>query len=247
MEQQYSPEDHLSKLTQNWLGTVLIIGAILFPALEFMDYFILPYDKFMRFLAYRLVISSLLLILYYLNRLKRSKAYQYSIASLGTALCAITVELAVLESGGQSSSYYAAMIILAICGLGFVPISMPLAFILVGIVYSIYVVPILLTETATSGVFISNNAFLISSFVMGLLLRYNNQKLIASELQLRAELSEDKRKLEIASLSLKDQVAEKTGELSISEQKYRALFDNATDGIAVLDIDGNITDVNQQF
>jgi len=247
MEQRYSPEDHLAKLTQDWLGTVLIIGAVLFPALEFMDYFILPYDEFVRFLMYRLVISCLLIILYYLNRLKRSKVYQYSIASAGTALCAITIELAVLQSGGQSSSYYAAMIVLAICGLGFVPISMPLAFILVGIVYGIYVVPILLTETITSGVFISNNAFLISSFIMGLLLRYNNQKLIVSELQLRAELSEDKRKLELSSLSLKDQVAEKTGELTISEQKYRSFFDSATDGIAVLDPSGVITDVNRQF
>ncbi len=35
--------------------------------------------------------------------------------------------------------------------------------------------------------------------------------------------------------------------MTISEQKYRALFDNATDGIAVLDRNGNITDVNQQF
>jgi len=246
MNNQSDPEEHLLKLTQDWLGKVLIIGAILFPGLQFMDYFASP-DTFLRFMAYRLIISGIFLTLYYLNRRKLSKVFQYSIASIATALCAITIELAVLESGGQSSPYYAAMIILAICGLGFVPISMPLAFTLVGIVYGIYVVPIMLTETVTSGVFVSNNAFLISSFVMGLLLRYNNQKLIASELQLRTELSEDKRKLELASLSLKDQVAEKTGELTMSEQKYRGLFDNATDGIAVLDRTGIIADVNRQF
>jgi PAS domain S-box-containing protein len=246
MELRYDPEEHLAKLTQDWLGTVLIIGAILFPALQFMDYFIAP-DSFMRFMAYRLIISGIFLLLYSLNKRKRTKTYQYSIASIATGLCAITIELAVLESGGQSSSYYAAMIILAICGLGFVPISMPLAFILVGIVYGIYVLPIMLTETVTSGVFVSNNAFLISSFIMGLLLRYNNQKLIVTELQLRSELSEDKRKLELYSSSLKDQVVEKTGELTISEQKYQGLFDNATDGIAVLDRNGTITDVNRQF
>ncbi len=212
MERRYSPEEHLLKLTQDWLGTVLIIGAILFPALQFMDLFVSP-DKFMRFMLYRLVISFIFVILYYVNRLKRGKAYQYGIASVATTLCAITIELAVLESGGQNSSYYAAMIILAICGLGFVPVSMSVAFILVGIVYGIYVVPILLTETITAGMFVSNNAFLISSFVMGLLLRYNHQKLLVAELQLRAELSEEKNKLELYSLKLKDQVSEKTGEL----------------------------------
>ncbi|HWR71540.1 MAG TPA: ATP-binding protein [Nitrospirota bacterium] len=246
MGAHYSPEEHLHKLTQDWLGTVLIIGAILFPALEFMDYFVSP-DKFLRFLMYRLIISGIFIILYYLNRWKRSRAYQYSIASIATALCAITIEIAVLESGGQNSTYYAAMIILAICGLGFVPINMTLAFILVGIVYVIYVVPIMLTETITGGVFVSNNTFLISSFIMGLLLRYNHQKLLVTELQLRAELFEEKNKLELYSLHLKDQVIEKTDELTISEKKYRGLFDNATDGIAVLDRNGVITDVNQQF
>ncbi len=246
MEKRYSPEEHLDQLTQDWLGTVLLIGAVLFPALEFMDYFVSP-ETFVKFMLYRLVMAGIFLALYFLNRRKRNRTYQYVIASLATALCAVIIELAVLESGGQNSIYYAAMIILAICGLGFVPISMPLAFVLVGIVYAIYVVPIVMTETITGGVFIGNNAFLISAFVMGLLLRYNNQKLIMSELRLRAELHEEKRNLELQSLSLQDQVAEKTGALAISEQKYRGLFDHATDGIAVLDRNGVITDVNRQF
>jgi hypothetical protein len=240
MEKPFSPENHLLKLTQDWIGTVLIMGAILFPVLEFMDYFI-SVDNFQRFMTYRLVISAVLVLLYYLNRLKQSKHYQYGIAIAGTALCAITVEIAILQSGGQSSPYYAAMLILAICCLSFVPFSVSLSFVLVGIIYGIYLVPIILTEDITSGVFVSNNAFLVSTFVIGLLLRYYNQKLIVTELQLRAELSKDKRTLEQYSSSLKDQVLEKTGELKISEQKYRAFFDNANDGIAVLDRNGNIT------
>jgi len=246
MEERFSPEDHLLKLTQDWIGTVLIMGAILFPVLEFMDYFI-SVDNFQRFMTYRLAASAVLIILYYLNQLKQNKTYQYSIAMAGTALCAITVELAVLQSGGQSSPYYAAMLILAICCLGFVPFSVSLSFVLVGIIYGIYLVPIMLTEKITSGVFVSNNAFLISTFVIGLLLRYYNQKLIVTELQLRAELSDDKRTLQQYSSSLRDQVVEKTGALKISEQKYRAFFDNANDGIAVLDQNGNITDVNLRF
>ncbi len=246
MERQYSPEDHLTSLTQKWIGSILLMGAVLFPALEFMDYFISP-NKFVRFLLYRLVISALLVLLYFLNKLRQSKLYQYVIAAIGATLSAVTVELAILQSGGQSSLYYAAMMILTICCLGFAPMSMPLSFLLIGIVYSIYVVPIMLTETITSGVFVSNNVFLISMFVIGLLLRYNNQKLLVSELQLRAELSEEKYKLEQYSNSLEDLVSEKSGALAITEQKYRALFDNANDGIAVLDRAGNITDVNRRF
>lgn len=246
MEARFSPEDHLTKLTQAWTGSILIMGAILFPVLGFMDYFVSP-DNFIRFMIYRLVVATLLIGLYFLNKLKQSRLYQYTIASIGATLSAVTVELAILQSGGQSSVYYAAMMILAICCLGFAPMSMPLSFLLVGIVYVIYAVPILLTENITSGVFVSNNAFLISTFVIGLLLRYNSQKLLLTELQLRAELSEDKRKLELYSDSLKDQVVEKSGALAITEQKYRALFDFANDGIAVLDQMGNITDANHRF
>ncbi len=246
MEQRYNPEEHLAELTQSSIGFILVMGAVLFPVLQFMDYFVLP-EHFARFMAYRLAASSLLIFLYFLNKIRRNKAYQYTIASLGAFLSAATVEMAVLQSGGQTSTYYAAMMILTICCLGFAPINMTWSFILIGLVYVVYAVPILFTETITSGVFVSNNAFLVSTFVIGLLLRYNNQKLLVSELQLRAELSEDKRTLELYSSGLKDQVAEKSGALALTEQKYRALFDHANDGILVLDRYGNITDVNYRF
>ena len=223
-----------------------MLGSILFTTLEFMDYFASA-ENFKRFIAYRIVVSLLLVILYFINKLKRSIGYQFGIAAIGTTLCAVTIEIAVLQSGGQNSVYYAAMIILAICSLGFVPFSMLLSMVLVGIIYSIYLVPILLTEPISTGLFVSNNAFLISAFVIGLMLRYSNQKLIMTELRLRQELSKDKHDLELHSDALEGRVAETAGALIVSEQKYRALFDNATDGIAVLDLAGNITNVNQQF
>jgi PAS domain S-box-containing protein len=245
-ESRYSPEDHLTSLTQTWVGSILIMGALLFPVLGFMDYFASP-RNFTRFMTYRLVASALLVGLYFLNKLKRKRSYQYVIAMAGAILSAVAVELAILQSGGQSSTYYAAMMILVICCLGFAPVNMYLSFGLVAVVYSIYAGPILLTEDITSGAFVSNNAFLVSMSVIALLLRYNNQKLIVSELQLREELSEDKRKLELYSGKLQEQVVEKSGALAITEQKYRALFDYANDGIAVLDKDGTITDVNHRF
>ncbi len=248
METRYSPEEHLAELTQKSVGFILIMGALLFPVLEFMDYFVLS-DRsvFVRFMMYRLAVAALLVLLYFLNKLKRSKSYQYAIATFGALFSAIAVELAVMESGGQTSTYYAAMMILTICCLGFAPINMIWSFILIGLVYTVYTVPILLSGPITSGVFVSNNAFLISTFVIGLLLRYNNQKILISELNLRAELFEDKRKLELNSNKLQDQVAETSGALAVTEQKYRALFDNANDGIAVMDRYGNITDVNHRF
>ncbi|MEK6743438.1 MAG: ATP-binding protein [Nitrospirota bacterium] len=246
MEKRFTPNEHLAKLVQSWNGTAFLIGAVIFPLLAFMDIFLLP-GHYHRFILYRVAISIILIFLYYLNKLKRNIAYQYTIGAVATALSAVTVEIAVLQSGGQNSPYYAAMLILTVCALGLVPISMGFAVTLVGIIYAVYLVPIILSEPVLSGVFISNNAFLFAMFIIALILRYHNQKLIHSELTLREALSREKGKLEVYSTGLEDSVAEKTGELAVSEQKYRALFENATDGIVVLDRRGTIVNVNNRF
>ena len=246
MEQKFTPDVHLAKLIQSWNGTTFLIGAAIFPLLAFMDIFLLP-GHYHRFILYRIAISIILIGLYYLNKLKRSIAYQYTIGAVATALSAITIEIAVLQSGGQNSPYYAAMLILTICALGLVPISMGFAITLVGIIYAIYLVPIILTEPVMSGVFISNNAFLTAMFIIALILRYHNRKLLLSEIMLRDELSREKAKLEHYSTRLQELVADKTRELTESEQKYRGLFENAMDGIAVLDPEGVLLHVNSRF
>ena len=62
MEDKFSPEKYLTQLIQSWTGTVLLMGAILFPSLEFMDYFVSP-ANFKRFMIYRLITAAFLLIL----------------------------------------------------------------------------------------------------------------------------------------------------------------------------------------
>ena len=246
MEQRFSPNEHLAKLVQSWNGTTFLIGAAIFPLLAFMDIFLLP-GHYQQFILYRVAISIILIALYYLNRLKRSIPYQYMIGAVATALSAITIEIAVMQSGGQNSPYYAAMLILTICALGLVPISMGFAVTLVGIIYAVYLVPIILSEPVLSGVFISNNAFLSAMFMIALILRYHNGKLLLSEIMLRDELSREKAKLEVYSTRLQELVADKTRELTESEQKYRGLFENAMDGIAVLDRNGILLHVNSRF
>ena len=246
MEQRSSSNEHLSKLVQSWNGTAFLIGAVIFPLVGFMDFFVSP-ENFIRFTIYRLGMSAVLMLLYYVNRLRRSIAYQYAIGAVATAITAAIIELAILKSGGPDSTYYAAMMILTICALGLVPISMSFAFAIVAIIYGIYVVPIFLAGPVTSGVFVSNNAFLVAMFIIALILRFHNQRLILSELSLREELSMEKAKLETYSTGLEDRVAETTDELAISEQKYRALFENAMDGIVVLDRQGAIVNVNSRF
>ncbi|NTV53844.1 MAG: PAS domain S-box protein [Syntrophaceae bacterium] len=65
-------------------------------------------------------------------------------------------------------------------------------------------------------------------------------------ISLQYDLEEQKKHLEVYALQLKSMVEERTQELSKSNQWHQALFDNATDGIMVLDQNGIIMNANDR-
>jgi PAS domain S-box-containing protein len=132
--------------------------------------------------------------------------------------------------------------------LGFLPISVEMAILNNLLVYIIYLVPLLIFDTISDAkMFINNNVFLLATLFGSVGWRYFNQKLLIEKLSLEYDLSQEKEQLEQYSTGLEDLVAQRTKELAVSEQKYRGLFDNASDGVAVYDSNGIIVNVNQKF
>ncbi|HEY6011733.1 MAG TPA: PAS domain S-box protein [Nitrospirota bacterium] len=76
--------------------------------------------------------------------------------------------------------------------------------------------------------------------------RYYNDKLLIQNVSLEYDLSQDKEQLEKHTHNLEGLVAERTRELSESVQWHRSLFENATDGIVILDKNGAILNANQK-
>ncbi len=246
-EKDFYIDRQIAAKLQFWIKIFVVLAIILFLFLGAMDFFATP-ENFKQFTRYRLGICTILLVLYYLNTLKRVKAYQYVIITSIIVLSAITVELMILQLGGHRSSYYVGMNLVIVGALGLIPFNLRLSISVAVLIYAIYIFPILILDNITDArTFISNNAFMISTFCIALTWRILTHKTMLNELSLQYDLAEEKRKLEQYSTRLEDLVAEKTRELSISEQKYRALFDNANDGIAVLDPDGTMVTVNHQF
>ncbi|HWR58765.1 MAG TPA: PAS domain S-box protein, partial [Thermodesulfovibrionales bacterium] len=95
-------------------------------------------------------------------------------------------------------------------------------------------------------VFINNNVFLIASAMTGLAWRFYNYNLLIRKLSLEYDLSQDKEQLARYSTQLEQLVEERTRELNKSELMLRSLFDNANDGIVIMDRNGIILDVNQK-
>jgi len=239
-------ETNINKLYQFWFGVGCLSGALLFPLLSAMDYFASP-DNFKRFLFYRLIASALLIILFFINRIKINRLYQYTILTLGIIISAAAVELMILEFGGHKSSYFIGTLLLIICIFGLLPLNFYYSLFGITLVYAIYLLPILLFDNISDfRIFLTYNFFLVSFSTVILLRSHLTYKSLLNELNLQHQLDKEKNELQQYSTQLEDLVQERTKELSISEKWYRSIFDNATDGVIVLDKNGVIVNVNQK-
>ncbi len=246
MDKKRYIEQELLKLTKYWISFALILGAVFFILLSILDYFITP-QKFLSFLFDRLTCAFLMIVLHFFNRQRLSKHFQYTIIISAAVLTSSIVELMILSTGGHQSTYYAGMIITTVFLIGILPIPFKLSSVLVSIAFSIYLFPILIFDRITNvQIFINNNAFLIATFMIALIWRFLSQRSLINELSLQYELDKDKKELEVYSTQLEELVQERTKELAISEKWHRSIFDNATDGIIVLDKSGVIINVNQK-
>jgi len=140
------------------------------------------------------------------------------------------------------------MIVLLVYVFGLIPFTIKTSLLAGTIIYFTYLVPILSYDTITNkSFFISANAFLIACTGTLLLLRYLSHKRLLHELSLQYDLEQQKKQLELYSHKLEDLVTERTKELNKSEQWHRSLFENATDGIIVLNREGIIVNVNDKM
>ena len=247
MDKKTYIETEVVKSLQSWGLLASIAGAFAILSLSILDYFVMP-EHFTRFLIYRLVTAALISLIFFLTKQKPSKYFILSLYSGSALIVSVMVELMILTSGGHQSIYYAGIIIVLMVCLGFLPLFSIKFNALLGLfIYLIYLLPILIFDKITNvRVFINNNIFLISAAFITFAWRYYNDKLYAQKLSLEYDLSQDKKQLEVYSFQLKSMVEERTKELHESEQWHRSLFENATDGIIVLDDHGIIVNVNDK-
>jgi len=236
----------IARLTQSFTSLLLLVGAPAILSLSILDYFAYP-EKFKDFIIYRIIAATLYMVLYSITRFKKGKKINIAVTVLATVIVSGMIELMILAFGGHQSTYYAGMIIVFIFLFGLVPISFKLSLILTGIIYTIYLVPILVFDTITNiSLFASNTIFLTATLSGGLIWRYFNYKLLVQNLNLQYDLQEKSKHLEIYSLQLQSMVEDRTKELVKSNKWHQALFENATDGIVVLDRNGIIVNVNER-
>ncbi len=238
---------NINKLFYYWLNILLFSGAVFILFLGFLDYFSTP-SNFKTFFIYRIITASFILIICFINRLKVNKLLQNSAIILSGLTVSSMVAVMISKYGGHQSPYFAGMVLTIVYILGFVPVNLKTSIITALIIYGNYVLPILFYDTITNKLyFFAANGFILAITFIVLLTRYLNQQRFRSEFGLQYEIENQKKQLEEYSTHLEELVQERTKELSISEQKFRALFDNANDGVVVLDKNGIIINMNNKF
>ncbi len=239
-------QEKMSEHLQFWIGMFAILAVALFMFIGIADYFVTP-GNFKRFLILRSGVSCCLGVLFYLNTLKRNLYYQHVIITVIIILCTLTVEYMVLYFGGHASSYYVGILLTIVGAFGFIAFNMSFSIVVAVLIYTLYNVPILILDTITDlPTYLANNIFMLSMFLISLTLRGLSQKNMVRSLELQYDLAQEKQKLELYSNQLEVVVKERTQELQKSEQWHRSIFENATDGIVVLNQQGIIVDANEK-
>jgi two-component system cell cycle sensor histidine kinase/response regulator CckA len=239
---------NIVKLMHQWISMATGIGSLVIIAFCLLDYLVTP-SNFKIFLFYRIIAAIGIFLLHLYNRRKIDIIREYAVTIISAIIASTMIALMISKFGGHQSPYFAGMIITIFLVVGLTSLDVIISIINSFIIYAIYLIPILLydTEITNKTFFINSNFFILSTIFATVTLRYLIQQRFISEFGLQYDLDQKKKKLEDYSSQLEDLVQERTKELTVSEQRFRALFDNANDGVVVLDKNGNIINMNNKF
>jgi PAS domain S-box-containing protein len=239
-------ESNILKLLHSWTNIATGVGSLVIVSLCFLDYFVTP-ENFRDFLFYRIIAAVAIFGTYLFNKQKIDRNRHHIITITASVIVSTMVSLMIAKFGGHQSPYFAGMILTVIFVVGLAPLNVTMCIIASAVIYGIYLLPILSYDTIVdTSFFLNANIFILSSIFGIILLRYLIHQRFVSEFGLQYDIEQQKKQLENYSQKLEDLVQERTKELTISEKWHRFIFDNATDGIMVLDRNGNIINVNKK-
>lgn len=244
-------EHNLLKLLHNWSNFALLSGTIIILGLALLDLSVIP-ENFKTFIIYRVITAVIFLLIYLFNKRKISPKRLHISISLASISVATMVALMIAKYGGHTSPYYGGIILTLIFVIAVTP-PMKVGETLSGLfyaalIYGLYVIPIIIYDTITDRAFFINaNFFIIASAISLIFIRHFILERFRNEFSLQHDLEQQKKQLSLYSDELKEDVIRKAVALQTSETRFKELFENANDGIAVMNKDGIIIDVNKRF
>jgi PAS domain S-box-containing protein len=227
----------MEEVFRDWAYKVSLYGAVIFMLLAPLDYISRPPD-FVPFLLLRLATSITLVLLGRLVLRARKPSWRRFWVALGVFLAAAVIEIQIIRFQGDLSPYYAGQILLGVVTLGFIPTSFLFHNFIVGIIQTVYFLPLLLLgDIARTGDFIIRNYFLF--FILGSTVLVSH--IARRQLMMRIGLEYD---LKIQEQSLESLVKERTRQLSEIAEDWRVTVDSTGDAIMRVNETGRVVRAN---
>ncbi|MBI5075935.1 MAG: PAS domain S-box protein [Nitrospirae bacterium] len=201
-----------------WTSIGLGFGSILVLSLIPLDYLATP-DNFFAFLAYRLCTSALLFLLYLLNRRMTTRKRMTLFVILAAVAVSTMLALMIARFGGHQSPYAPGFILVGIFVSGIIPLYFGICLISSLIVYSLYLVPILLYDPITNIPYFASESILIFSCISAMLImRYVANKRLFYEFGLQFDFEQYRTSLEA---QVKDRTYQLTTTIMHLEQEVQ--------------------------
>ncbi len=258
-----------------WADIGLGFGPVAVLSLIPLDYVVTP-ANFVTFLVYRVITAGVLFLLYLGSKIRMDRGYQSFILIVAGTAVSMMVAGMIAKFHGHQSPYFAGFILTAIFVSGVLPTLFRASIIASGIVYAVYLIPLLLYDRITDIAFFASANFLILACISTMLLmRYFCNKHLFREFGLQFDVEQYKNTLEERVKQRTTELSRTIGELetemlerkraeaeqeilmlqqrnllkkiSVSRKEWLATFDSITDMISIHDLDFTIVKANKAF
>ncbi len=227
----------LERTLREWSVRTAPIGAIIFLLISPLDFVSVPTFA-LRFLAYRIAVAAVLLLVWRQVATVRSPRALRAWILTGVVCAAATIEIIILDSGSYDSAYGDGMILLAVTALGFIPASAGFHLLMAGTIYGIFLVPLLLWGTSIAPrIFFTQNYLFLAILAVTIFMRKMHRTALIRGIGLAYDLIAKDRQLE-------DQVEERTAALINASNEWRAAFDSTDDLMLMIDSEGRVVKAN---
>ena len=214
----------MDAVCNNMVKRAMIIAIVMFPLFIILDYF-MTREYLTLFIIIRMTTVLLTSGIYLLCNTKFGKRFAMELGMSGFLICAISITIMIHYNGGYESTYYAGLNIILFALYILVPLDFTRGLIVAVLMYSMYIIPIIIKgNIANPSILVNNNFFLFSIITVSLASLYYNNQLRYREFVSNYNLQKSNDDLEM----LTDELAESNQKLLTHDRLKTEFFTNVS-------------------